>query len=251
MIRLLDCLRRKPFLENRVPQCILASWKEFVGPHAEVRIFWIVADAFSDIVFVLDIAVQFRTGYLEQGLMVYKTKKLSKHYIGSRPFYFDFISLIPTDLLQMYFGSNPMLRFPRFMKVYRIYNYYYMVESRTVYPNVWRVVNLIHILLLLAHWFGCFYYLLSEAESFEGPWVYPNPDNNGNFSSLTRKYLGSLYWSTLTLTTIGDLPTPYSNWQLGDKKTPFNPKENLGFRATAHKSRLLHISSDVGLVTSN
>lgn len=42
-----------------------------------------------------------------------------------------------------------------------------MVESRTVYPNLWRVINLIHILLILAHWFGCFYFLLSEAEGFQ------------------------------------------------------------------------------------
>lgn len=68
---------------------------------------------------------------------------------------------------------NPMLRFPRFIKVYRVYNYYYMVESRTLYPNFWRVLNLVHILLLLAHWFGCFYYMLSEAENFKGEWTYP------------------------------------------------------------------------------
>lgn len=52
-------------------------------------------------------------------------------------------------------------------KVYRAVKYYYIVESRTVWPNLWRVVNLIHILLILAHWFGCFYYLLSEAEGFQ------------------------------------------------------------------------------------
>lgn len=36
-----------------------------------------------------------------------------------------------------------------------------------MWPNLWRVVNLIHILLILAHWFGCFYFLLSEAEGFQ------------------------------------------------------------------------------------
>lgn len=56
--------------------------------------------------------------------------------------------------------------FPK-KKVYRVVKYYYIVESRTVWPNLWRVVNLIHILLILAHWFGCFYYLLSEAEGFQ------------------------------------------------------------------------------------
>lgn len=93
--------------------------------------------------------------------------------------------------------------------MYRIYDYYYMVESRTVYPNLWRVVNLVHILLILAHWFGCFYFLLSEAENFQGEWVYPY--RPGDYATLSRKYLGSLYWSTLTLTTIGDLPTPETN----------------------------------------
>ena len=201
-----------------------------------------MTDAFTDVVILLDLAVQMRTCYLEQGLMVYKTKKLAKHYIGSKNFWFDLTALLPTDLLQFYLGIHPMLRsgnpfflchveapslglneiaifshfgcrVPRFLKTYRMYSYYYMVESRTVYPNVWRVVNLIHVLLLLAHWFGCFYYLLSEAENFEGQWVYPDPNRDPRYAPLIRKYLASLYWSTLTLTTIGDLPTPFSNWQ--------------------------------------
>ncbi|XP_076481948.1 uncharacterized protein LOC117161529 isoform X2 [Bombus vancouverensis nearcticus] len=176
---------------------------------AVAPVMWLACDGFTDLVFFLDVAVQFRTGYLEQGLMVYNSKKLAGHYLKSKSFILDLLALVPLDLLQVNLGSNPMLRFPRFLKIYRVYNYYYMVESRTVYPNLWRVLNLIHILLILAHWFGCFYYLLSEAEGFQGDWVYPY--RPGEYATLTRKYLGSLYWSTLTLTTIGDLPTPETN----------------------------------------
>jgi hypothetical protein len=32
--------------------------------------FWLVCDSLSDVIFVLDVVVQLRTGYLEQGLMV-------------------------------------------------------------------------------------------------------------------------------------------------------------------------------------
>uniref|UniRef100_A0ABD2XE96 Cyclic nucleotide-binding domain-containing protein n=1 Tax=Trichogramma kaykai TaxID=54128 RepID=A0ABD2XE96_9HYME len=170
---------------------------------------WMGFDGFTDLIFFLDVGVQFRTGYLEQGLMVYNSKKLAGHYFRSKCFILDLLALMPLDLLQFNIGVNPLLRFPRFLKIYRVYNYYYMVESRTVYPNLWRVFNLIHILLILAHWFGCFYYLLSEAEGFHGDWVYPY--RPGEYATLTRKYLGSLYWSTLTLTTIGDLPTPETN----------------------------------------
>ncbi|KAK9497089.1 hypothetical protein O3M35_004466 [Rhynocoris fuscipes] len=51
--------------------------------------------------------------------------------------------------------------------------------------------------------------MLSESEDFKGAWVYPK--RPGENITLSRKYLGSLYWSTLTLTTIGDLPSPESN----------------------------------------
>ncbi|XP_066962497.1 LOW QUALITY PROTEIN: uncharacterized protein [Macrobrachium rosenbergii] len=171
---------------------------------------WYLLDGMTDMVFVVDILVQFRTGYLEQGLIVRDFKKLARHYTHSRSFLLDLASLFPLDFLQFVIGSNPIIRFPRFIKVYRVYNYYYMVESRTLYPNMWRVVNLVHILLLLAHWFGCFYYMLSEAEQFRGDWTYPRYQSE-DFKTLSRKYLGSVYWSTLTLTTIGDLPTPETN----------------------------------------
>ena len=59
--------------------------------------------------------------------------------------------------------------------------------------------------------FAAFYFMISKAEDFEGSWGYPKPI--GAFASVTRKYLKSLYWSTLTLTTIGDLPPPEKNWE--------------------------------------
>ncbi|GLV37004.1 Cyclic nucleotide-gated ion channel-like [Carabus blaptoides fortunei] len=203
--------------------------------------FWFVCDALSDIVFLCDVGVQLRTGYLEQGLMVYDSRKLAGHYLHSRPFLLDLGALCPLDLLQVRLGPQPMLRFPRFLKVYRAVNYYYMVESRTVWPNLWRVVNLIHILLILAHWFGCFYFLLSEAEGFQGDWVYPY--RPGDYATLTRKYLGSLYWSTLTLTTIGDLPTPETN---AEQTVSVDGPKSLPRRGL--KSRLLQFNTDGGYV---
>ncbi|XP_023310870.1 uncharacterized protein LOC108917159 [Anoplophora glabripennis] len=206
-----------------------------------VTSFWLTCDSLSDLVFLMDLAVQLRTGYLEQGLMVYDSKKLACHYLRSRAFLLDLAALCPLDLLQFRFGWHPLLRCPRFLKVYRAVNYYYMVESRTVWPNLWRVINLIHILLILAHWFGCFYFLLSEAEGFQGDWVYPY--RPGDYATLTRKYLGSLYWSTLTLTTIGDLPTPETN---AEKTNSVDGPRSLPRRGV--KSRLLQFNTSHGYI---
>nr|XP_023022937.1 cyclic nucleotide-gated cation channel alpha-3 [Leptinotarsa decemlineata] len=216
--------------------------ESFPELQAMISTFWLTCDSMSDLVFLLDLAVQLRTGYLEQGLMVYDSKKLACHYLRSRAFLLDLAALCPLDLLQFRLGWHPMLRCPRFLKVYRAVNYYYMVESRTVWPNLWRVINLIHILLILAHWFGCFYFLLSEAEGFRGDWVYPY--RPGDYATLTRKYLGSLYWSTLTLTTIGDLPTPETN---AEKTNSVDGPRSLPRRGV--KSRLLQFNTNHGYVS--
>lgn len=81
--------------------------------------FWFLCDCLTDVAFLVDVAVQLRTGYLEQGLMVYDDKKLAAHYLRSREFLLDLAALIPLDLLQLRLGTHPLLRFPRFFKVRR------------------------------------------------------------------------------------------------------------------------------------
>ena len=177
------------------------------------QVVWFTIDAFADAVYLADVFVQLRTGYLERGLIVYDACKLARHYVGKRDFVLDVISLIPLDLVQLRVGVHPLVRFPRFLKAYRLYRFVYMVEMRTVYPNLWRVVNLSHILFLGCHWFAAFYFLISDAEGYVSDWGYPSPNISDVYASVTMKYLRSLHWSTLTLTTIGDLPPPETNWE--------------------------------------
>lgn len=62
-------------------------------------------------------------------------------------------------------------------------------------------------ILVLIHWNACFYFAISYVIGFgTDNWVYntKGPKN----STLTRQYIYSFYWSTLTLTTIGNFPFP-------------------------------------------
>ncbi|XP_064618670.1 cyclic nucleotide-gated cation channel alpha-3-like isoform X6 [Lineus longissimus] len=172
---------------------------------------WFISDGLCDFIYICDIVVQLRTGFLEKGLLVYDSKKLALHYIKSQPFILDLVCLIPLDVIQFGIGIMPILRIPRLIKAYRWWRWKNMVESRTMYPNMWRVVNLTHMLFLLCHWFAGFYFLISTAEGFQGDWAYPTPV--GEYANPIRKYLKSMYWATLTLTTIGDLPPPDTNWE--------------------------------------
>lgn len=178
---------------------------------AGVEPLWFAADALADLIYITDIGVQLRTGYLERGLVVYDLRRLAVRYVRSRSFILDVVCLLPLDLIQLHVGHHPLLRAPRFIKTYRLYRFVYMVETRAIFPNIWRVVNLSHVLFLGCHWFAAFYFLISKAGGFHGDWGYPSPV--GDNAGVAKKYLRSLHWSTLTLTTIGDLPPPETNWE--------------------------------------
>ncbi|KAI3388225.1 hypothetical protein SNEBB_006326 [Seison nebaliae] len=174
---------------------------------------WIILDVISDIVYLLDFLMQFRTGYFEEGLLVYDSKRLAHNYMQKTQFYLDLSSMLPLQLFHRVMGIQPnsLLRFPRLLKVYRLPQLYYLTESKTVFPNVWRVVNLVHILFLIAHWFAGFYAMLSNLEKYNNKCSFLEPIQY--YQNGTKKYLSSLYWSMLTLTTIGDLPRPETNKQ--------------------------------------
>lgn len=173
---------------------------------------WIGLDGVADLIYLADIMVQFRTSYLEKGLVVRDARKIATRYLWSRKFAFDSLALLPFDLFQSVTGIQPLLRFPRFLKCFRAWHWKIMIENRTTFPNTWRVLTLTHILFLSCHWFASIYYILSESTHFQDSWGYPAP-TTPELQSLLRKYLQSFYWATLTLTTIGDITAPEATFQ--------------------------------------
>jgi len=170
---------------------------------------WITTDILADAIYLADIGVQMRTGYIRKGLLVSETRLLFNHYTRTIKFAVDVTSLLPLDLIQLFIGMHPLLRFPRFLKVYRTYQFMYFVGIKSVRPNLWRFIILLHHLILGAHYCAAFYFIISRSENFAGEWSYPIPV--GEYAAGSRKYLASLNWATLTLTTIGTKTSPQNN----------------------------------------
>nr|XP_006113573.1 cGMP-gated cation channel alpha-1 [Pelodiscus sinensis] len=170
---------------------------------------WFFFDYISDIIYIADMFVRIRTGYLEQGLLVKEELKLKQKYTGTLQFKLDLLSVIPTDLLYFKLGLNyPELRINRILKVSRMFEFFQRTETRTNYPNIFRISTLVMYIVIIIHWNACMYYSISKAIGFgTDTWVYPNI-SDPEFGRLARKYVFSLYWSTLTLTTIGETPPP-------------------------------------------
>ncbi|XP_073707741.1 cyclic nucleotide-gated channel cone photoreceptor subunit alpha [Garra rufa] len=170
---------------------------------------WIILDYTSDVIYYLDTFVRSRTGFLEQGLLVKDSKKLMDHYKKIPQFKYDMISMIPTDIIMLKVGfNNPELRFNRLFKMARLFEFFDRTETRTNYPNIFRISNLVLYILIIIHWNACIFFAISKTIGFgTDTWVYPNI-SHPEYGRLARKYIYCLYWSTLTLTTIGETPPP-------------------------------------------
>lgn len=126
------------------------------------------------------------------------------------------MSMLPTDLA--YFWWSPyecsikvpcpvIVRLNRLFRLPRVWEWFERTETDTNYPNVFRICKVVLAILVLIHWNACLYFAISYAIGFgTDNWVY-NLDGPKN-STLARQYIYSFYWSTLTLTTIGETPVP-------------------------------------------
>ncbi|XP_063323119.1 cyclic nucleotide-gated channel cone photoreceptor subunit alpha-like [Pelmatolapia mariae] len=170
---------------------------------------WMVLDYVSDALYYMDIFVRARTGFLEQGLLVKDAKILKEKYMKTPQFKLDMLSVIPTDIVFFYIGiNNPEWRFNRLFRLGRLFEFFDRTETRTNFPNIFRIANLVLYIIIIIHWNGCLYFAVSKILGFgSDTWVYPGP-KKPEFSQLSRQYIYSFYWSTLTLTTIGETPPP-------------------------------------------
>ncbi|GFT82795.1 cyclic nucleotide-gated cation channel alpha-3 [Nephila pilipes] len=174
-------------------------------------------DIICDLTYLLDILFQLRTAYLQDGIPVYDPSKIRQHYMSQTRFIQDVISVLPSQSIlaflpdsvgwcKYFFCTVGGARLNKLLKFHILYKFYDLAESFTSNPHLIRVLRLFLNLAIIIHWIACLYYLLSEYEGLgSNAWVYTNSTEEQRFS---RKYIICLYWSAMTLTTIGNTNPP-------------------------------------------
>ncbi|KFM78970.1 Cyclic nucleotide-gated channel cone photoreceptor subunit alpha, partial [Stegodyphus mimosarum] len=100
-----------------------------------------------------------------------------------------------------------IFRLNRLLRFHRLLEFFDRTETRTNFPYAFRIAKLIFYILVIIHWNACLYFAVSYAIGFgSDTWVYNM--STPRFTSLTHQYIYCFYWSTLTLTTIGEMPSP-------------------------------------------
>ncbi|TGZ58473.1 hypothetical protein CRM22_009638 [Opisthorchis felineus] len=145
---------------------VLPMRSAFTQFHEMCHILWMFIDYVIDLVYLADIFVGARTGYLDQGLLVRDVMELRKAYIKRRDFIWDILAIIPTDLLYLIPSLHhyaAWVRLNRLFKIYRFFEFVDRTETRTNRPNIFRISNLTMNIMVLIHLNACIYFGFSKA----------------------------------------------------------------------------------------
>lgn len=169
--------------------------------------YWIITDIICDIIYLGDILlIQPRLQFVRGGEIIVDPNELKRHYRSSTKFQMDVISIIPFEVLYIFFGFNPIFRTNRILKYTSFFEFNNRLEFIMDKAYVYRIIRTTGYLLFILHINACVYYWASDYEGIgTTKWVY---NGEGN------KYLRCYYWAVRTLITIGGLPEPQTSFEI-------------------------------------
>lgn len=152
---------------------------------------------------------KFLTGFInKEGLLVTDRKKIGFHYVKSWPALLDLISVFPCDFIartRLSFEIFPWLRLNRVIRVYRLREFLDRTWRTSSYPTLCRLADNLLMLCILVHWCACLYYQASKMIGFSSDvWVI----NTTKFVDFNSQYLYCIYWASMHLARIGQVPEP-------------------------------------------
>ncbi|KAI6075031.1 Cyclic nucleotide-gated cation channel beta-3 [Aix galericulata] len=170
-------------------------------------IYWVAIDIICDICYLCDLLVfQPRVQFLKGGDIISDKVEMKKFYHGSMKFRLDVISVLPFEVLYIFFGFNPAFRANRMLKHNTFFEFNDRLEAILDKAYIYRVIRTTGYLLFILHINACLYYWASDYEGLGSTrWVY---DGQGNM------YLRCYYWAVRTLITIGGLPEPQTLFEI-------------------------------------
>uniref|UniRef100_A0A8C9YTY8 Voltage-gated delayed rectifier potassium channel KCNH4 n=1 Tax=Sander lucioperca TaxID=283035 RepID=A0A8C9YTY8_SANLU len=176
-----------------------------------------VSDILVEILFIIDIVLNFRTTFVStSGQVVYDARCICIHYVTSWLFV-DLIAALPFDLL---YAFNISVNFGvHLLKTVRLLRLLRLLQKLDRYSQYSAVVLtlLMSTFALLGHWMACVWYLIGRSEiennsptSWDIGWLHELAKRLGTpyflapgGPSVRSSYVTSLYFALSSLTSVG------------------------------------------------
>jgi hypothetical protein len=191
--------------------------------NTEQGTFIFVIDRLVDVFFVLDICFNFFTGFAVTGKVVMDPRRIVYTYVKSW-FLLDVVASVPFDVIAAQYAGNQAAfrstKFVRIMKLVRLVKLFRMLRINRILSRLerkmsikyglWQVIKFVCVVLCLAHWQACSWYLMHILENKGdggATWVELLARNTETspLDELGRwaQYVACIYWAITTMTTIG------------------------------------------------
>ena len=174
-----------------------------------------------DIFFVVDIWLHFYLPYLNSdGDVEVRKARIQRKYRRSALFKINVFSVFPFELLFSWFNlSAPVNAQWNFLTTFRLFQLNRLLRifvllsklshisrSLSMMSEIKRIVSMLCSFLCAAHVFACIFFLIGRLELeastwIEEPWLLKYGVSDGD--SRLRKYMLSIYWSMMTMVTVG------------------------------------------------
>ncbi|DAZ99631.1 TPA: hypothetical protein N0F65_001868 [Lagenidium giganteum] len=179
--------------------------------------FIFATDRLSDVLFFLDVILNFFTTFVDDtGMEVVDPKEIRRHYLRGS-FFVDMISTVPFDYIiesltnvedtTNSYRSLKLIRTVKLVKLLRLVRLFKLfklnIEWTTeldISQDSIRLLKLLAPAIMIAHYVGCFfYYMSSEHPPEDAWWGSAVMEDNSTLS----KYVAAIYWATTTMATVG------------------------------------------------
>jgi hypothetical protein len=179
-----------------------------------------------DIIFAMDILVNFNTGYYHKGVVVMKRHRVIFTYIRTW-LLIDVLATFPYEYtIEIALGSNQsenvdqysqapqllrMLKLIRFLRILRLLRvlkltkFLYKLEEYIVTETLNMLMDIIKLLVLIffiSHWLACTFYYVGDYEKTDDPDNFITTFKLDEIDKADR-YIACLYFSFSTMATVG------------------------------------------------
>nr|XP_019603364.1 PREDICTED: potassium voltage-gated channel subfamily H member 4 isoform X2 [Rhinolophus sinicus] len=178
----------------------------------------LVSDIAVEMLFILDIILNFRTTYVSQsGQVVSAPRSIGLHYLATW-FFVDLIAALPFDLL--YIFNITVTSLVHLLKTVRLLRLLRLLQKLERYSQCSAVLLtlLMSVFALLAHWMACVWYVIGRREMeandpllWDIGWLHelgkrlevPYVNGSAGGPSPRSAYIAALYFTLSSLTSVG------------------------------------------------
>ncbi|KAL0984417.1 hypothetical protein UPYG_G00141140 [Umbra pygmaea] len=178
----------------------------------------IVSDIAVEMLFILDIILNFRTSFVStSGQVVYEPRSICIHY-ATTWFFVDLVAALPFDLL--YAFNITVTSLVHLLKTVRLLRLLRLLQKLDRYSQYSAMVLtlLMSMFALLAHWMACIWYIIGRKEmenndpdTWDIGWLHelgkrletPYANSTLGGPSVRSSYIAALYFTLSSLTSVG------------------------------------------------